>query len=185
MVTRTLVLEPAPLTAEAFEPYGWVLQGGSGPGDFSRANLDLWCLPFHSDAPPRLQIMRYHHQAMVFSKLERHLAVTEARYPMNAGKAVLVVGAASNPTDRLAPPDIAQVRAFILDGTKGIMFKKGTWHGLDCYPLTPPHVDFLFLSDTETEREIEGQSAPATGSRTEVFDFAEANHVRFQVAAIC
>ncbi len=183
MATKTLVLKPEPLAAESFEPYGWILQGGTGPGDFSRAKLDLWHFPFHSDAQPRLQVMRYHHQPMVFSKLERHLAVTEARYPMNGGKAVLIVAAASDSADRPTVPEIEQVRAFILDGTKGIMFKKGTWHGLDCYPLTPPHVDFLFLSDIETEREIEGQLEPVTGSRTHVFDFAEANDVEFEVPA--
>ena len=68
------------------------------------------------------------------------------------------------------PPD--SLRAFHLDGTAGVMFHKGTWHALDCFPLTGSHADFLFLSDEATETEIEAWDAPEAGRHTHVVDYS-------------
>ncbi len=69
-----------PLSKEAFSPYGQLLAAGSMP-DFQRPGLQNWRLPFHSDAPLRLQIMRYARQEKRLSLFERHLCVTEAPEP--------------------------------------------------------------------------------------------------------
>ncbi|MEM8916902.1 MAG: ureidoglycolate lyase [Pseudomonadota bacterium] len=156
-----------PLTRAAFAPFGWLLEGGSGPPSFTRPGLEHWRFPFEADAPFRLQVMRYHRQALQLSRLERHIAVTEARMPVAANRAVLVV--ADDKGDR--DPEPETVRAFLLDGSAGIMFKQGTWHGLDCFPVDGPHADFLFLTDQATEAEIEAQPTPVSGQRTHIADY--------------
>ena len=164
-------IEVEPLTQEAFAPYGWLLIAGDAP-DFNRPGLMNWRLPFHSDAALRLQVMRYSQQQRQLSLFERHTQVTEARTPIGNAAAILVV--AGDPAQD-APPDAGPVRAFYLDGSQGIMFRKGVWHGLDCYPAHQDYVDYLFLSDAATEDEIELTPGPRQGLRTELFDFAEQN----------
>lgn len=160
------------LSEEAFAPYGWVLAGGRGTPTFSRPMLDFWKFPFDSDAPARLQIMRYHHEEMVFHRLERHLYVTEARFPASGASGVLIVGGKTATNDPNDVPDPSAIRAFLLDGSCGIMFHKGVWHGLDCFPVKPPFSDFYFLVDEVTEREIETIGGPVSGKRTHVIDYA-------------
>ncbi|MEO0386402.1 MAG: ureidoglycolate lyase, partial [Pseudomonadota bacterium] len=124
METKTIPVEA--LTEDAFSPYGHVLAAGAAP-DFERPRLKNWRLPFHSDAPLRLQVMRYATQARRLSMFERHLYVTEARSPIGDAAAILVVAGGPDSDAPLAPET---VRAFFLDGTVGIMFHKGIWHGL-------------------------------------------------------
>ena len=108
---------------------------------------------------------------------ERHTQVTEARTPINNATAILVV-AGDLSEDVL--PEVGSVRAFYLDGTYGIMFRKGVWHGLDCFPVHSVSVEYLFLSDAATEDEIEASREPIQGERTELFDFSDQN-IAFQI----
>lgn len=165
-----------PLSDEAFAVYGWILKGTGAP-DFSEPRLKNWRLPFSSEDALRLQIMRYSQQEMRLSMFERHINVTEARHPIGPAAAVLVVADEAPDRDM---PDINAVRAFYLDGTHGIMFRKGIWHGLDCYPARTPYVDYLFLSDAATEDEIESLPNPASGTHTHVYDFAP-HGTKFQI----
>jgi len=169
-------IEVEPLSSEAFAPYGWLLAAGDTP-DFEHTGLKNWRLPFHSDMPLRLQVMRYSLKKRQLSLFERHTQVTEGRSPIGDAAAILVV--AGDPTQD-ADPEAASVRAFYLDGATGIMFRKGVWHGLDCYPAHRDYVDYLFLSDTATEDEIEESIAPRPGVRTDLFDFSEQN-LTFQI----
>jgi ureidoglycolate hydrolase len=179
MSMRDVPLEP--LSAKGFAPYGWLLAGGDGPPSYARDGLELWRFPFESDAPLRLQVMRYHFQPMRFQRLERHLAVTEARFPAGGAAAVLIVAGATDASDPQAAPDPSDIRAFLLGGGRGVMFRPGIWHGLDCFPAAPPHADFLFMSDAATEEEIEAQPLPVSGRRTHVVDYALRDGTTFRV----
>ena len=158
-----------PLTAAAFSPYGWILDAGQKP-DYARPGLENWRLPFVGRDTLRLQVMRYSNRNMRLSMFERHINVTEARHPIGNAAAVLVV-AGDLTLD--GPPSADSIKAFLLDGQKGIMFRQGVWHGLDCFPARTEHVDYLFLSDAATEDEIESQGSPGNGVHTHIFDFAE------------
>lgn len=164
MREHRIVVEP--LTASAFEPFGWVVEGGGSEVHFTRPLLDVWTFPFASDAPPRLQIMRYHRQPLRLHRLERHLKVTETRLAMDDAAAVITVAASAAP---VPPPET--VRAFKLDNRAAVMLRAGIWHGLDCIPVASDYGDFLFLSDHATEEELEGTRTPGAEPRTDVMDY--------------
>ena len=160
-----------PLTAGSFAPYGQLIGAGEEPADYARPLLDVWRLDFRADARTRVQIMRYHRQPMTFSRLERHVHVTEGRIPLGRARAALAVAGATGEA-RDSMPDRDSVRAFRFDGSCGILFAPGIWHSLDCFPLGSPSVDFVLLSDEATETEIESWREPASGRRTHVCDYA-------------
>ncbi|MEE4188525.1 MAG: ureidoglycolate lyase [Roseobacter sp.] len=177
-MTRTINVPLEPLDETRFSAFGWLLSAGSGPADFERPGLWNWRLPFQSDAQLRLQVMRYGYQPMRLSCLEQHLCVTEARMPIGDAPAVLIV---AQTTDKQCKPKADTLRAFLMDGRTGIMFRPGVWHGLDCFALAPPHVDYLFLSDSATEDEIEALGGPTNGIRTRVYDFLVEEDTEFSV----
>ena len=55
---------------------------------------------------------------------------------------------------------LLQVRAFLLDGTQGVILHREIWHALSRFTLTRgAHADFYFLTDIKTQLEIEAGSA--------------------------
>jgi len=170
-MTTVIDIAIEPLTRDSFAPYGQLIAAGDGAPDYARPTLDVWHLDYASDAPFRIQIMRYSHKPMMFSRLERHLCVTEGRLPLNGAMSVLAVAGATLGAGG-DMPDPSTVRAFLLDGSSGLIFKPGVWHSLDCFPLAPPYVDYALLSDVATENEIEAGGSKAPDARTNVVDYA-------------
>lgn len=170
-MATTIELEVEPLTAEAFMPYGQLIAARAAAADYARPLLDVWHLDYRADAPVRLQIMRSHEKPMTFSRLERHIRVSEGRIPLDGARAVLAVAGATGaaPDD---VPDPSSVRAFRLDGSCGLLFAPGVWHSLDCFPVAAPYADFVLVSDQATEEEIEAWTGPSSGERTHVVDYA-------------
>lgn len=55
------------------------------------------------------------------------------------------------------------MRAFLLDGTQGVILHREVWHALSRFTVTRgAHADFYFLTDIETQLEIEAGSAAST-----------------------
>ena len=171
-MATTIELEVEPLTAEAFSPFGQLIAARDGAADYARPLLDVWHLDYRADAPIRLQIMRYHEKPMTFSRLERHIRVSEGRIPLDGARAVVAVAGATGAAADDAP-DPSAVRAFRFDGSCGLIFTPGVWHSLDCFPLGVPHADFVLLSDNATEEEIEAWTRPSSGERTHVVDYSK------------
>ena len=69
-----------------------------------------------------------------FDTVERHVSSAEAFIPLE-GFSILLV-APPEATDELDRPDMRRARAFIFDGSRGILMRPGTWHALP-YTLTP------------------------------------------------
>ena len=133
------ILDPEPLTAPAFAPYGEVLAAG---GDFRLINAGL-CRRHHDratldfgpggragisifDAVPRA--LPYD-----FALVERHPEGSQAFLPMHAQPFLVIVA-----PDQGGSP--GQPRAFLTDGAQGINLHRGTWHGV----LTPLSAPGLF-----------------------------------------
>ena len=177
---RTIEIPLESLTADAFTPFGRLIE--SLPHD-SRAESDVFHmveLPFSVDRTPDLRIAHYPVQDMCFSRLERHLTMTESRVAL--GQAVVLITAGDTPLDdRYTLPDPHSVRALLMNGNQGILFKRGAWHGLDCYPVNGRPADFAFLTERESEDELLEVSNIDALHRSHMVDFAESCDIVFRV----
>src|SRR5699024_2931784 len=128
-MTKALQLKAAPLTAEAFAPYGQVIASvgeaepmtqGMGQRFRDLAIVDVLaesgrpaisrvrCLP--EPLPIRLRLM------------ERHPLSTQAFIPADGQRYVVVVAPAGE------PPQLDALRAFVCSGGQGISYGRGIWH---------------------------------------------------------
>lgn len=149
MVRAVTQLRAEPLSEEAFAPFGALLAVRGGEPDFRGAASDGWIAGFSVRGRPQVMVLRTRYGPLSFSRLERHLGVTQAFVPLGGSPAVLAV---APPSD--SPPTPAAVRAFVLDGTAGYVLHAGTWHSLDRYPLSPPGCDWVMITDEETTEEL-------------------------------
>src|SRR5262249_23816769 len=78
--------------------------------------------------------------------------------PMGGSPAVVAV-APPGSGDRNEVPAPSDVRAFLLDGSRGYLLGRGVWHSLDRYPLYPPASQWVILTDRETQEDLTGAYA--------------------------
>ena len=137
-VCKTLVAEP--ITAEAFRPYGQLINPIDDHVAFSKndAQLDL------SQGTPRFYIMRLVHKGKKFNRITHHRQCTQCLGSLGDKDWFMVV---APPTDE-SKPDINQMRAFRISGNCFIRLDAGTWHAGPYFDHE--FVDFynLELSDT-------------------------------------
>ncbi len=129
-------LTPTPLTAQAFAPFGDVLDA---TGDFRLINAGL-CQRHHDRATldvgegarPGISIFHAEPRALPyqFDLIERHPDGSQAFLPMTQHPFLVIVA--------LSPDHTPQ--AFLTNGAQGINLHRGTWHGV----LTPLHAPGLF-----------------------------------------
>ena len=128
-------LTAAPLTAEAFAPFGDVLEA---TGDFRLLNQGL-CrrhhdrarLDFGPEGRAGISIFRAEPRALPyrFDLIERHPEGSQAFLPMSDHPFLVIV----------APDPQAEPRAFLTNGAQGINLHRGTWHGV-LTPLSAPGI---------------------------------------------
>ena len=126
----------APLSAEAFAPYGDVLAVGRGARRDINAGLcarwhDL-CRPDVADGAVGLSVFDAEARALPYrlDLIERHPLGSQAFLPMTAHPFLVIV--ADGPG--------AAPLAFLTAPHQGVQFHRGTWHGV----LTPLHAPGLF-----------------------------------------
>ena len=136
-MSRTLVA--APLTAEAFAPFGDVLETAGAPDRMINAGL---CARFHDRARldfgtgrAGISLFRAEPRSLpyVFELVERHPDGSQAFLPMSLDPFLVIV--APDEDGRPGPP-----RAFLTAPGQGVNVLRGTWHGV----LTPLHAPGLF-----------------------------------------
>ena len=126
-------LKTEPLTAEAFAPWGEVLEAA---GDFRLINAGLCrrhhdraALDFGPEGRAGISVFKAELRALPygFDLIERHPDGSQAFIPMSADPFLVIVsdGPAATP------------RAFVTDGAQGINLRRGTWHGV-LTPLSGP-----------------------------------------------
>jgi ureidoglycolate lyase len=140
-----------PLTAAAFAPFGRLIAARDARADYRAASgTQGWSVPFESGRP-LLSVLRTPYLELRFTKMERHLHVSQAFVPLGGAPAVVAVAA---PTPDRSLPRVEDIRAFLLDGSTGYVLHLGTWHSLDRYPLAPPETTFLMITDHETQNDL-------------------------------
>lgn len=126
----SLLLTPQPLTAEAFAPYGWVLQADGralrpvNEGSSQRVD-DVGELSLNADGgAPCLALFRAQarNPAGPWQTLERHRLGTQSFVPLGGARYLVLVALGEN------APDITTLAAFVASGQQGITLRAGTWH---------------------------------------------------------
>ena len=135
---RTLTARP--LTAEAFAPYGNILDASGPPDKLINAGLcgryhDRAGLDFGPDGRAGISIFKAEPRALpyVLTLLERHPLGSQAFLPMSMDPFLVIVA-----PDRDGQP--GQPEAFLTAPGQGVNFARGTWHGV----LTPLAAPGLF-----------------------------------------
>jgi ureidoglycolate lyase len=130
-------LRTEPLTPAAFAPYGDVLDTRGDPDRIINAGLcgrwhDRARLDFGADGRAGISVFLAEPRALpyAFDLVERHPDGSQAFLPMTQHPFLVIVA-----------PDLGSTpgtpRAFLTDGTQGVNFLRGTWHGV-LTPLSGP-----------------------------------------------
>lgn len=124
-----MIIRPQKLTAEAFAPFGQVidLRGGQ-PVAINEGRTEKYAglAELESNEGARFSLHRYHSLAaprpVRIEKLERHALGHQAFIPLHS-KPFPVAVAAAGP-----PPTADQLHVFISNGRQGVNLSPGTWH---------------------------------------------------------
>src|SRR5689334_11003635 len=127
---RTLRAEP--LTAEAFAPFGQVLETPSGgatnmnQGTAVRLDRAAKLHSTRASCPPNLAMVRSLPQPLPLKLrlMERHPCSSQAFIPLKCSRYVVVVA----PAAADGKPDWTGLRAFLAGPRQGINYAAGTWH---------------------------------------------------------
>jgi ureidoglycolate lyase len=126
-MASTYTVRAEPLSDAAFAPFGQVLAVGDAVMELRGGEV------FH------LNVLHYDRKPLRCDHLNRHHKATQALVAL-AGKATLLVVAPAA-FDFSTDDHLAQVRAFVCDGTAGVNLALGTWHW-GPYPITD-YVDLV------------------------------------------
>ncbi len=131
-MSKNTSLTPAPLTREAFAPFGDVIEkpgarhfamnGGKLERYYDLANIQVGV---ESSGRPVMSIASCRETSnlpMQIQFLERHPHGSQAIYPLFKGTMIIVV---APPGERISAD---QIEAFYSNGQQGINFHAGVWH---------------------------------------------------------
>ena len=127
---KALPLVPEPLTAEAFAPFGDVIQTeGKEPDLINYGHTRKWANLMSvdtADSGGRTAVHLFEGGAAALPLrieiLERHPLGNQAFIPLHREPFLVVVARAGT------APKSSDVRAFITNGRQGVNYYKGTWH---------------------------------------------------------
>ena len=156
-----------PLTHESFEPFGEVLGPTEGPPDWvNESGVASRFTNFFAEGATRVGIVTFNYQKPPTEhrivQLEQHCRVTEAKIPLDGQPSVVYV---AEPTPYGTNPDLDTFRAFLLDGTSGVMLHRLTWHARaapSMLAVTPPGFTALQVHEAETWDDVIAQTFELT-----------------------
>lgn len=133
-------IKAQPLTADAFAPFGDVLEATGKPdkiinNGFCGRYHDRARLDFGPDGRAGISVFKAEPRALPYTLdlLERHPDGAQAFIPMSLDAYLVIVAKDANGTP-------ANIRAFIAGPGQGINYHRNTWHGV----LTPLSAPGLF-----------------------------------------
>ena len=144
------------LTRERFEPFGEIL----GPQEKLNAETPLgnqaWFSDYSVDGTALVAYVTFHYKKppteYLCHDMEQHLKVKQTVIPMEGKPSIILVAPA---TPWKSAPDIDKFRAFLLDGTRGVVLDKLSWHGAgttspSIFPMYPPTLNVSVIHSKET-----------------------------------
>jgi len=172
------------MTAEMFQPFGELLDATRFPAGGESGS----CPVNFSGGKVRVSTALLPYKGLTLTGLEQHFHVTQSFIPISGSPAVVAVAAPTSQDDPKAIPKAEEIRVFLIDGTKGYMLKKGTWHS-DRLPLYPPGSKMVIITDEETSQDLRTYGSMMTPVETRggwklnrLVDFEHEFGVVFEVA---
>ncbi|RTZ41475.1 hypothetical protein EKL30_12915 [Candidimonas sp. SYP-B2681] len=164
----------------SFAPYGRIVRRPENTAaSLASGAVESWRLPFESGSAPEIMFNRYHDKGRNFSVMERHLQVTQCFFPLGGVPYIMVVGLDSG-DQSITPQD---VKAFYIEGNHGVLLWKNVWHSLARFPVGADYIDLAFITDRDTQSEIEGHLAGgAKPQQTDFIDFQKTHQTDFLVS---
>lgn len=136
------------LTKENFEPFGNVIELPSIKPAISNEALDYWGALADLDIEkPQISFLVVKKRDFIIDKMERHVKPTEVFIPLE-GTSVFPVA----PPKAEVPVD--EIAAFLLDGSKGVVMKKGTWHWV-AFPTTEKATFAVILGAETVDNDLD------------------------------
>lgn len=121
---KTLDLKIEPITAEAFAPYGTLIEATWDGKPFGPDEAQLVL----DRGTPRFYIMDLKKRAPEFRHITRHLGVTQCLASVGGKPWFIGVAPPDDPDNPQAKPDIARMAAFRVAGHQAIMLARSAWH---------------------------------------------------------
>jgi ureidoglycolate hydrolase len=142
---RRVAVEP--LDAATFRPFGSVVEaGGADDPTLNRAPGHMAYMWVHQQLQypklPFIATCRYYLRGVRCEYLQKHPASTVVLIPLDGKPSVIWVA-----LDRDGAPDLVDVRAFLLDGRRGVVVNPGVWIRY-AYPILET-ADFAYISARE------------------------------------
>jgi len=143
-----VLIEPQPLTKEAFAPFGDVIDV---PTEAGRKYYEDALGNLRPNAHPSLSMtfrVETADRPLKSELLERHEFSSQTFVPVDVGRWLIVVA----PHARTGGPDLAGLKAFIATGTQGVTYKPNTWHhGLTVLDRPGRFAVFMWRAGTRDE----------------------------------
>ena len=152
---RLMKVKIEDLTEEAFAPYGEVLGYVKRSPDWSTgAGVPIWFSSFSLEGTAAVGFNTYVYEKppteYEIYQLEQHPNIKQTMIPMEGKPSILYV---APPSPWKTSPDLDKFKAFLLDGTRGVVLEKLTWHAHDApvvLPLYPPTLNCIWVHEKET-----------------------------------
>lgn len=178
---NTVVLGCEAADDDAFSPYGRIVRRPDNiAASLASGAVESWRLPFESASPPQIMFNRYHDKGRNFSVMEKHLHVTQCFFPMGGVPYIMVVGIDQPDGETFTPKD---VKAFYIDGNHGVLLWRNVWHSLARFPVGAEYIDLAFITDDDTQSEIEHHLAGGPlPKKTAFIDFQKTHQTCSQVS---
>lgn len=170
METTHVNLTAKPLTAEAWQPYGWLPVNDTDPADGRHTLHFDWNDPHLNLIHHRADEVEHEGESLTCDRLFRHQTHTQALLVLDVG-AVMVV--APPGASFSVPEDLRQLEAFTLRPHDALVLHAGTWHW-GPFPTGAPRVNLYNVQGLRYAEDNECQllshlgvvlCSAATGSR--------------------
>jgi ureidoglycolate hydrolase len=158
-------LQPEPVTAEAWAPFGWLPRPDSDPADGAQTLHFEWSDPHLNVIAHAYDEVEHTEAGAVCSVMYRHDTHTQALMPINCDAIVAVAPAEVDFSDG---SHVDRVRAFLVHPLDVFVLHRGTWHW-GPFPVGPDPVQLLNVQGlryAEDNRSVDLREA--TGAVVEV-----------------